>query len=77
MEREMSPLGWGKIILVLIGVAVATGLLLGSMGRLFGLPAGVTGGGIGASVGVVAALLLARRRAAMAAGQSAKANGAA
>ena len=76
MEREINPLGWGKIILILVGVAVATGLLLGLMGRLFDLPAAVTGGGIGASVGAVAALLLARRRAAMAAEQSSKANGA-
>jgi hypothetical protein len=76
MEREMNPPGWGKIILILVAVAVATGLLLGLMGTLFDLPAAVTGGGIGASVGVVAALLLARRRAAMAAEPSSKVNGA-
>jgi hypothetical protein len=77
MEREPNPLGWGKIILTMIVVAVATGLLLGLVGRLFGLPSGVTGVGIGASVGVVGANLIARRRAAMAAAeQSLKANGA-
>ena len=76
MESETNPLGWGKIILVMVVVAVATGLLLGLLDRLFGLPSAMTGVGIGASVGVVGAHLIARRRAAMAAAeQSLKANG--
>jgi len=35
----------GKIIVILIVVAVATGLLLGLAGRLFGLLPGMTGAG--------------------------------
>ena len=64
MEREANPLGWGKIILIMVVVGVATGLLLGLLGKLFGLPAGMARGGVGASIGVVGALLIARRRAA-------------
>lgn len=66
MEKDNTKvLGWGTIIAILVGVAVVTGLLLGLMNRLFGLSPGITGGGIGASVGVVGATLIARRRAAM------------
>ena len=45
MEAETNVLGWGKIIVILIVVAVATGLLLGLAGRLFGLLPGMTGAG--------------------------------
>ena len=67
MEKENAKaLGWGTIIAILVGVAVVTGLLLGLMSEALGLSSRMTGGGIGASVGVVGALLIARRRAAMA-----------
>lgn len=67
MEREKTKaLGWGMIIATLVGVAFVTGLLLSLMGTLFNLSPNLTKGGIGASVGVVAALLLTRRRAAIA-----------
>lgn len=65
MESKKVP-GWGTIILTLVVVGVATGLLLGLMSWLFGLSPRVTGGGVGAAVGVVGAMLIARRRAALA-----------
>ena len=65
MESKKVP-GWGTIILTLVVVGVATGLLLGLMSWLFGLSPRVTGGGVGAAVGVVGAMLVARRRAALA-----------
>ena len=60
----MKMLGWWKIILILVGVAVVSGLLLGVLGDLLGLPQNMRSGGIGISVGIVAAFLIARRRAA-------------
>ena len=67
MEKTDAKVpGWGTIIVTLVAVAVVTGLLLGLMNWLFGLSPRVVGGGVGASVGVVAAALIARRRAALA-----------
>lgn len=67
MEKADAKVpGWGTIIMTLVGVAVVTGLLLGLMSWLFGLSPRVAGGGVGVSVGVVGAALIARRRAALA-----------
>ncbi len=63
---NQEPLGWVAIIAILVGVAFATGLLLGFVGTLFGLPPSLMKGGIGATVGVVAAVLITGRRAAIA-----------
>lgn len=60
-EKKVEP-GWGKIIVILVAVALAAGLLLGLADVLFGLPPVLTRGGVGASVGVAAAFLIARRR---------------
>jgi hypothetical protein len=57
--------GWGSIIAVMVGVGVVVGLALGLMSRTLGLSPGATTGGVGASVGVVGAILIARRRAAL------------
>ena len=59
----MKMLGWWKIILILVGVAVVSGLLLGVLGDLLGLPQSMRSGGIGVTVGIVAAFLITRRRA--------------
>jgi hypothetical protein len=67
MENDRTKvLGWGTIIAILVGVALVTGLLLGLMRSTLGLSTSMTGGGIGASVGVVGAILVARRQAAIA-----------
>jgi len=63
---ETKVPGWGTIILTLIAVGVVTGLLLGLLNWLFGLSPRVMGAGVGASIGVVGAALIARRRAALA-----------
>lgn len=63
---DTKVLGWGTIILTLVVVGVVTGLLLGLMSWLFGLSPRLMGGGVGAAVGVVGAMLIARRRAALA-----------
>ena len=51
------------IILVLVVVALLSGLLLGLLGDFFGLSPSMKSGGIGVSVGIAAAILIARRRA--------------
>lgn len=67
MEKAYTKApGWGTIIVTLVVVGLVTGLLLGLMNWLFGLSPRVVGGGVGASVGVVGAALIARRRAAQA-----------
>ena len=64
-EDDTKVLGWGTIIAIMLGIAFATGLLLGLMGKLFGLSTRWTTGGVGAVVGVVGVSLIARRRAAL------------
>ena len=49
--------------MILVGVALVTGLLFGLLGDLLGLSPSMKSGGIGVSVGVVAAFLIARRTA--------------
>ena len=61
----MKMLSWWMIILVLVGVALLSGLLFGLLGDLLGLSPSVKSSGIGLSVGVVAAFLIVRRRAAV------------
>jgi dipeptide/tripeptide permease len=58
----MKILEWWMIIAILIGVAIAGGLLFGLMGELFGLSSGMRISGIGVIVGIAAAFLIARRR---------------
>lgn len=49
----MKILSWWMIILVLVGVALLSGLLLGLLGDLLGLSPSLRTGGLGASVGRV------------------------
>ena len=58
-------LGWGMIIAIMAGMAVVTGVTLGLMNVLFGLSPRWATGGVGAVVGVVGALLVAQRWAAL------------
>ena len=64
MNDETKARGWGQIILILVVVAVAAGLLLGLLNMLFPVPQMLWKGGIGAVVGIAAAILIAQRRAA-------------
>jgi hypothetical protein len=63
MENNTKVLGWGSIIAIMCGVGVVVGLILGLLNRTLGLSPGMVTGGIGASLGVVGATLIARRRA--------------
>ncbi len=61
----MKILSWWMIIAILVGVAVVSGLSFGLLGDLLGLSPSMRGGGVGVSVGIAAAVLVARRRAAI------------
>jgi hypothetical protein len=56
----MKILSWWKIIAILLGVAIASGLFLGLLGNWLGLPPGMRSGGVGTCVGIAAAVLLTR-----------------
>ena len=64
-EGNTRVLGWGAIIAIMAGVAIVVGVTLGLMNSFFGLSSRWTGGGLGATVGVVGAILIAQRRAAL------------
>lgn len=64
MTEPAQVMSWGRLILILLAVALATGLTLGVLGELFGITLNA-GAGIGAATGIVAALLITRRRAAL------------
>lgn len=64
-ENNAEAPGWGAIIAVMAGVGLAAGILLGLMSGTLGLSPAATTGGVGVSVGVVGAILIARRRAAL------------
>jgi hypothetical protein len=66
MAEPTKVMGWGTLIAILVGVALTTGLLLGALGELLGRGFN-PGAGVGAAVGITGALLISRRRAALAA----------
>lgn len=67
VERRAKPLSWGAIIGIMVITGLAVGVLLGVLGELLELDAGKMTGGVGAAMGVVGALLIGQRRAALAA----------
>ena len=62
MANQGKVRGWGQIVLILVVVAFGTGLLLGVFSLLFPVPQFLWKGGIGAVVGIAAALLIAERQ---------------
>jgi hypothetical protein len=60
-----KPMGLGTIIAILFVTAIAIGVVLGAFGGMLGLSPGLRGAGVGACVGILGALLLSRRRAAL------------
>jgi hypothetical protein len=66
-ERRAKALSWGSIIGIMMITGLAVGVLLGVLGELLDLGAGKLTGGVGAAMGVVGALLIGQRRAALAA----------
>ena len=65
VDNNTKVLGWGTIIAILLGVAVVTGLLLGLLGETVGLSPFFRQATLGVVVGVAAAILIARRAAAV------------
>ncbi|MBK6751163.1 MAG: hypothetical protein KA956_09985 [Pyrinomonadaceae bacterium] len=63
--NKTKVLSWGSIIAIMIGVGLVAGLVIGLLSETFGLSSSALGAGVGASVGVVGAILIARRRAAL------------
>ena len=61
-QKNIKPMSWLKIILILIAAALATGLLFGALGTIFNLSASVTKLGIPVVVGALAAFLIVRRQ---------------
>jgi hypothetical protein len=64
MTEPAKIMGWGAIIGILVLVALATGLTLGLLGELLGNRLNLSAG-VGAATGIVGALLITRRRAAL------------
>ncbi len=65
-ETNSKASGWSAIIVIVIAVGFVVGLLLGLFGSTLGLSTAYTAAIIGACAGVVGAILIARRRAALA-----------
>ena len=65
--EDPRVMGWGTIVALLVATALFVGVLLGLIGDALGLSPGRTTAGVGASIGVMGALLIARRRVALAA----------
>lgn len=61
----MRILSWWMIIAILLGVALVSGLLLGLLGDWLGLSPSLRTVGMGVIVGLAAAVLITRRRAAI------------
>lgn len=64
-DSDTKVIGWGRIILLMLATGLGLGAILGLIGGLLGLPPGVMSAGVGVSVGLVGALLIGRRRAAL------------
>lgn len=68
-DAAPKVMGWGTIIAIVAGTGVVVGLLLGAIGQALALPPGRMTAGVGAAMGVLGALLVTRRRAALAQAQ--------
>jgi len=64
-EADKEVLGWGAIIVAMVVTGFVVGLVLGLGSSLFGLSGRGNAAGVGAAIGVVGALLITRRRAAL------------
>jgi hypothetical protein len=65
MSESVKVMGWPVIIALMVATAVVTGLVVGLLRDAIGWSAGTAG--VGVATGVVGAILIARRRAALAA----------
>jgi hypothetical protein len=67
-QQGGAVIGWPVIIGVMIATGLVTGVILGLTREVFGFTGGTAG--VGASIGIVGALLIARRRAQLRARQA-------
>ena len=58
-----KPMSWGMIIAILVGASLVMGLTLGILQETIGLNPGA---GVGAGIGIIGALLINKRRRALA-----------
>ncbi|MCB9643740.1 MAG: hypothetical protein H6728_11765 [Myxococcales bacterium] len=63
MSKQVEPMRWGVILMVMLGVGLVTGLLMGAISTVYPLSPSFTTSGVGAAVGVTGGLLMARRAA--------------
>ena len=64
--EEPKVMGWGMIVVLVAATGILVGLLLGIVGQGLAVPPGRMTAGVGAAMGVVGALLVTRRRTALA-----------
>lgn len=64
--EDPKVMGWGMIVVIVAATGIVVGLLLGIIGQGLAVPPGRMTAGVGAAMGVVGALLVTRRRAALA-----------
>ncbi len=64
-ENAPKVMGWGTIIGILVLTSLALGLTVGLITTALGVSSRSLGAGVGAGVGVVGAILISRRRAAL------------
>jgi hypothetical protein len=62
MADAKKPMGWAKVVIIVLGAALLTGMALAALANLLGLEGGVRTAGVGAGTGVVAVFLLNRLR---------------
>lgn len=65
MSPELSsprPMPWWLIVLILIATGILVGVAIGLLGQAFDFATAWSPAGIGAAVGIVAVLLINRRR---------------
>ena len=65
-EENSRVMGWGILIAIVGCTGIVVGLLLGLLGGALGISSSWFGSGAGASMGIVGALLVARRQRALA-----------
>ena len=68
-KTAAQPMGWGKIILIMLGVGLSVGFVLGGPPSLLGWSGNLTPSGVGASMGVTGGILFGRRQALLKAAQ--------
>lgn len=64
-DANKQPMSWFMIVGMMLLTGLVAGLALGTLSTFFPLSRTVTTSGVGAAIGVVGALLMARRGAAL------------